>query len=75
MAGITLLQAQTQLNAYLAAETAVLGGQKYEIAGRMLMRADLGEIRKGIEVWNSRVIMLTNQGNGRSRARTVVAGG
>jgi hypothetical protein len=39
------------------------------------MRADLGEIRKGIEVWNSRVIMLTNQGNGRSRARTVVAGG
>ena len=41
MAGITLTQAQAQLDAYLAAETAVLTGQKYEIAGRVLERADL----------------------------------
>ena len=74
MAGITLAQAQTQLNAYMAAETAVLSGQKYEIAGRMLMRANLAEIQSGISTWNLRVIMLTNQGAGRSRARTVVAG-
>lgn len=74
MAGITLAQAQTQLAAYLAAETAVLGGQRYEIAGRMLQRADLGEIRKGIDTWNARVIGLTDQQSGRSRARTVVVG-
>lgn len=74
MAGITLTQAQTQLNAYLAAETAVLSGQKYEIAGRMLMRANLAEIQAGIKTWNERVVMLTNRGIGRSRARTVVAG-
>ena len=74
MAGITLTQAQTQLNAYLAAETAVLTGQKYEIAGRMLMRANLAEIQTGIQLWNSRVINLTNQSAGRSRSRTVVVG-
>ena len=74
MAGITLAQAEVQLNAYLAAETAVLSGQKYEIAGRMLMRANLAEIQMGITLWNSRVVLLTNQKNGRSRARTVVVG-
>lgn len=74
MAGITLAQAQAQLNAYLAAETAVLSGQKYEIAGRMLMRANLLEIQGGITLWNSRVVNLARLGNGRSRARTVVAG-
>ena len=74
MAGITLIQAQTQLNAYLAAETAVLTGQSYEIAGRKLSRADLDSIQSGITLWNSRVINLTNQSQGRSRARTVVVG-
>lgn len=73
MAGITLVQAQTQLAAYLAAETAVLAGQKYEIAGRMLMRANLEFIQHGIQLWQNRVVMLSNQSQGRSRARTVVA--
>ena len=74
MAGITLLQAQTQLNAYLAAETAVLTGQSYEIAGRKLSRADLDSIQTGIKTWNSRVVTLSNQARGRSRSRTIVAG-
>lgn len=74
MAGITLATAQTQLDAYLAAETAVLTGQSYEIAGRKLTRADLEMIQKGIESWNARVINLSNQAGGRSRSRTVVAG-
>lgn len=74
MAGITLAQAQTQLNAYLAAETAVLSGQKYEIAGRMMQRANLAEIQQGVTLWNSRVANLSRAGMGRSRARTVVAG-
>ena len=75
MAGITLSQAQTQLSAYLAAETAVLSGQKYEIAGRTLQRANLAEIQAGITIWNDRVVSLTMRGAGRSRARTVVVGG
>ena len=36
MAGITLEQAEAQLASYLAAETKVLAGQSYEIAGRKL---------------------------------------
>ena len=74
MAGITLIQAQAQLDAYLAAETAVLSGQKYEIAGRMMQRAQLSEIQQGITLWNSRVVMLTGQLQRRSRSRTVVVG-
>lgn len=74
MPGITLTQAQTQLNSYLAAETAVLSGQKYEIAGRMLMRANLAEIQGGITLWDSRVKRLSSLQNGRSRSRTVVVG-
>jgi len=74
MAGITLAQAQAQLDAYLAAETAVLGGQQYEIAGRMLRRADLAQIRDGITTWDARVKALSVSARGRSRARTIVAG-
>lgn len=69
--GITLTQAQTQLDAYLAAETRVLSGQSYEIAGRRLNRANLGEIQAGIKLWNDRVQALTNSSQGRSRARTI----
>lgn len=75
MAGITLAQAQAQLDAYLAAEIAVLGGQSYEIAGRKLTRADLNAIQQGISIWNGRVVTLSNQARGRSRSRTVVVGG
>jgi hypothetical protein len=75
MAGITLEQAQTQLNAYIAAETAVLTSQVYEIAGRKLTRANLMEIQRGIDLWNTRVATLTQRAAGRGRARTIVAGG
>ena len=67
MAGITLAQAQARLDAYLAAELAVLGGQEYEIAGRRLKRADLKEIRAGIDVWERRVKDLS-----RSSRRAIV---
>ena len=69
--GITLAQAQTQLAAYLAAETAVLSGQEYEIAGRRMKRANLAEIHAGIQLWNERVQNLTYTAQGRSRSRTI----
>lgn len=75
MAGISLAQAQAQLDAYLAAETAVLSGQRYKIADREMTRADLETIQAGIKIWNDRVVQLSNRALGRSRARTVVVGG
>lgn len=70
MAGITLAIAQTKLDAYLAAETAVLSGQKYEIEGRMLQRANLAEIQAGINIWNQRVQRLSARTSGRATAIT-----
>jgi hypothetical protein len=64
MAGITLAQAQTQLDAYLAAESAVLSNQSYEIHGRKLTRANLAEIQKGMEIWNQRVMRLSRRSAG-----------
>ena len=72
MAGITLAQAQAQLDAYLAAETAVLQGQSYQIAGRSLTRADLDSIQAGITLWNDRVSQLAVKSAGRGRTRTVL---
>lgn len=74
MAGITLAQAETQLASYLAAETAVLSGQEYEIAGRRLKRANLNEIRAGIDSWNARVQSLSRNASGRGRAINVCPG-
>lgn len=75
MAGITQAQAQAQLDVYLAAETAVLGSQSYEIAGRKLTRANLSEIQRGVALWNERVKTLASRAAGRKRSRTVIAGG
>lgn len=74
MAGITQEKAQAQLDAYLAAEVAVLASQSYEIAGRKLTRANLAEIQQGISTWDERVKALDGKSRGRRRARTLVAG-
>ena len=68
MAGITLAIAQAKLDAYLAAETSVLSGQKYEIEGRLLQRANLAEIQTGINIWDQRVKRLSARASGRSAA-------
>jgi hypothetical protein len=68
MAGINLSIAQAKLDAYLAAETAVLSGQSYEIEGRKLVRANLREIQAGIDIWNQRVQRLSARSAGRSAA-------
>ena len=59
MAGISLSLAQAQLNAYLAAEIAILSGQEYVIGSRRLKRADLAAVQAGIALWNQRVQDLT----------------
>lgn len=70
MSGLTLDQAQTRLAEYYAAEAAVLKGQRYEIAGRSLVRADLTSIRAGITEWESRVKALSLRASGRRRVVT-----
>lgn len=52
MAGITLAQAEAQLTVWLAASTAVAGGQAYAIGGRSLTRADARSIQQQVEFWD-----------------------
>lgn len=63
MAGITLAQAQAQLDAWLAASLAVATGQSYEIdtgtGRRKLTRADAAEVREMVKHWQSMVQQLT----------------
>lgn len=62
MAGITLAQAETQLAAWLAADTAVASGQSYTIGSRSLTRANAKEIRENITYWNAQVERLNRGG-------------
>lgn len=73
MSAISLATAQQQLNAYLAAEQAVLLKQSYEINGRKLTLANLKDIQEGIELWSQRVNAASATAQGRSRARTIVS--
>jgi len=70
MAGITLAQAQARLDEYLAAEAAVLSGQKYVIGGRELTRANLRDVQVGIDIWNQRVQRLSARSSGRAAVIT-----
>ena len=40
-----------KLNTWLAAEEAIATGQRYQIEGRSLTRADLYDVRKELEYW------------------------
>jgi len=62
VAGITLVQAEAKLAAYLTAETAVLAGQDMTIDGTRFTRADLAAVQKGIERWEGRVARLSRTG-------------
>lgn len=77
MAGITLEQAQAQLEQWLTASTAVALNQSYEIdtgnGSRKLTRADAGAIQSHIKFWDQRVRTLTSAAaGGRRRTRYIV---
>jgi hypothetical protein len=78
MAGITLVQAEAQLAAWLAADAALAGSQSYTItvngSSRQLTRANAAEVRKNIEFWDGRVKSLASADAGRHRTRYVVLG-
>ena len=56
---ISLTQAQTQLDAWLAADTAVASRQSYTVNGRSVTRADAAEITQKIEYWAAKVDTLS----------------
>lgn len=59
MAGITLVQAEAQLEAYLSASLKIAQGQEYEMDGRKLKRADLGYVQQQIRYWDGMVKRLS----------------
>lgn len=72
MAGITLAHAQAQLDAWLAASTAVAGNQSYSMGNRSLTRADASEIRAQIDYWDNKVKRLSAPSSRRRRTQYVV---
>lgn len=78
MAAFSKTICKQKLDEYLAAETAVLSSQSYSIGGRSLTRANLAEIRKGVEVWNDRLNAAERAerlGGGRIFCRRVIPHG
>lgn len=71
MAGLTLLQAENQLSAWLAADTAVAQGQSYAIGTRSLTRANAAEIRENIQFWSAKVTLLARSSGGGIRVRGI----
>ena len=55
---LTLEQAQTALDAWIAADLAVAKGQSYSMNGRSLTLANTREIREQIQYWERRVATL-----------------
>ncbi len=47
--------ARTHLDAWLAADLAVAGGQSYTIGGRSLTRANSEEIRQQVQYWRQQL--------------------
>lgn len=60
MSGITLAQAQAQLDAWLAASLAVAEGQSYMINGNTYTRVNAEHIDKMIFLWEGRVERLSS---------------
>lgn len=57
---ITLSQAQTALDAWVAADLAVAKGQSYSMNGRSLTLANVKEIREQIQYWERRIMSLSS---------------
>ena len=69
--GITLDVAKHKLKLWLEVEDAVATGQSYKIGSRTLTRADLSEVRKQIDYWQSKYSSLSNGSAGRRVVRVV----
>lgn len=75
MSGITLAQAEAKLALYLSALDKIILGQKVEIDGQAITRANQADVERAIDSWDRRVKTLSSSALGRGRSRTVVVGG
>ena len=77
MAGITSVQAETNLTKWLAASEAVAAGQSFSYSSgttsRQLTRADAAEIQSMIEFWDSQCKRLS-RGSGTVMRQGVPSG-
>ena len=71
MAGLTAAQAQTHLDAWIAADIAVATGQSYTIGSRRLDRTNAREIRENITFWDGKVKSLSSISSGGIRVRGI----
>lgn len=58
MALITLIQAEAQRDAWLAASLALARNESYRIGERMLTRADASDVKTMLDYWESKVERL-----------------
>jgi len=58
MADLTEAQAQTQLDLWIACDTAISTGKAYTIGNRALTRADAAEVRGQLTYWRRAVKTL-----------------
>ena len=73
MAGTALQIAQSRLDAYLAAETAIVSGaQEYYLEGRKIRKADLVVIQPMIQRLQEEIASLQSYASGGSRLYTGV---
>lgn len=61
---MTISQAQTHLDAWLAADLAIATGKSYAIGDRTLTRQDAGEVKSRIAYWQGVVNKLTSEAAG-----------
>jgi hypothetical protein len=59
--------AQTQLDLWIAADSAVATGQSYSIAGRSLSRVNAAEITAKIDYWEKKLARATRGAGPRVR--------
>ena len=69
---LTSTQAQTALDAWIAADLAVAKGQSYSMNGRSLTLANVKEICEQIQYWERRVMAFSNNGSGSNQSAALV---
>lgn len=72
MAGITLAQAQAQLDESLAALTAARARKSYTLNGRSMTFHDVQALQKDVEFWSAKVQELSMSATRRGRSATLV---
>jgi hypothetical protein len=61
---MTVTEIQTIIDAYMAAELAVLQGKAHTLNGRSVTRENLGDIREGRQEWEQKLLSVKSRNAG-----------